>query len=57
MAKLKDITVDVAARLTVDERTANACLKLVEIYINSAPVKLIGERKESGETELRYEPD
>ena len=56
MAKFDDITVKVNAALNVDQRTADVCLKMVEIYINSAPVKLIGERKKNGETELRYEP-
>lgn len=55
MAMLDDITVKVNASFNVDQRTAEACLKLVEIYINSAPVKLVGERKENGETELHYE--
>lgn len=54
--KIDEITVKVNATLSVDQQTAEACLKLVEIYINSAPVKLIGERKENEKTELRYEP-
>lgn len=56
MSKLEEVTIDVKANLTVDEKTAKACLKLVEIYINSTPVEIIAERKPNGETELHYEP-
>ena len=56
MAKLDGINVDINAKLTVDNRTAEACLRLVEIYINTAPFKLVSKWNENGETELWYEP-
>lgn len=54
--KADELTIKVKAKLDVDEKTADACLKLVEIYLNNhAELRLIGEKRENGETELRYE--
>ena len=56
MAK-NELNVEVNAALKVDRRTAECCLKLVEIYIHSSPVKLLTRHTESGETELYFAPD
>lgn len=32
--KMQEITVDVGVKMNVDESTANACLKIVEMYLN-----------------------
>lgn len=53
----KDIAIKVNCSLTVDKNTANACLRLVQIYLNAnSNIKLIQRQAETGETELEYEP-
>ena len=57
MAKvLENVTVEVKAKMTVDKATAEACLKMVELYVNSNPVNLIGDKSENGEVQFYYEP-
>ena len=55
MAKLTDITIDVKANLNVDRRTAETCLRLVEIFCNDNSMRIIGHRLETGETEYSFE--
>ena len=58
MAKvLEDVLVEVKAKMTVDRTTAEACLKMVELYVNSNAVKLMADKSENGEVQFRYEPD
>lgn len=53
MAKgLKDLTVEIAAKLSVDRKTAEACLKMVEIYINANSDRGLGVTVENGTMEL-----
>ena len=57
MAKvLEDVVVEVKAKMTVDRATAEACLKMVELYVNSNAVNLVCDKSESGEVQFRYEP-
>ena len=56
MAK-NSVEIEINCKLAVDENTANGCLWLVQNYLNSHRVKLVQERRENGEVELRYEPD
>ena len=56
MAKLEDITVEIGAKLTVDGKTADLALRLVEMYVNDTGAKVIVEQKENGEVEFHYEP-
>ena len=57
MAKaLENVVVEVKAKMTVDRATAEACLKMVELYVNSNPVKLMAEKSENGELKFYYEP-
>ena len=57
MAKVLDnVVVEVKAKITVDRATAEACLKMVELYVNSNPVNLMADKSENGEVQLRYEP-
>lgn len=57
MAKvLKDVVVEVKAKMTVDRATAEACLKMVELYVNSNSVNLVCDKSENGEVQFRYEP-
>lgn len=57
MAKVtKDLTLEVKAKLTVDRTTAEACLKMVELYVNSNSVNVVAEKSEDGELKFSYEP-
>lgn len=57
MAKVLDnVVVEVKAKMAVDRATAEACLKMVELYVNSNPVKLMANKSENGEVQFRYEP-
>ena len=57
MAKaLENVVVEVKAKMTVDRATAEACLKMVELYVNSNPVNLMADKSENGELQFYYEP-
>ena len=57
MAKvLENVVVEVKAKMTVDRATAEACLKMVELYVNSNAVHLMADKSENGEVQFRYEP-
>ena len=56
MAKLEDLTFEVKAKLAVDRATAEACLKMVELYVNSNGVNVMADKLESGELKFYYEP-
>ena len=57
MAKgTEDLTLEVKAKLTVDRATAEACLKMVELYVNSSGVNVMVDKLESGELKFYYEP-
>lgn len=56
MAKaLENVVVEVKAKMTVDRATAEACLKMVELYVNSSGVNLMVDRLENGELKFYYE--
>ena len=50
------LTIAVKAKLTVDRATAEACLKMVELYVNSNGVNVMVDKLESGELKFYYEP-
>lgn len=57
MAKaLENVVVEVKAKMTVDRATAEACLKMVELYVNSSSVNVMVDRLENGELKFYYEP-
>ena len=57
MAKIaEDLTIEVKAKLSVDRATAEACLKMVELYVNSNAVNVMVDKLESGELKFYYEP-
>lgn len=56
MPKLSDVTVEMNARLGVDRRTAETCLRLVETFCNANGVQIIAHRMENGEHEYSFEP-
>ena len=56
MAKVaEDLTLEVKAKLTVDRATAEACLKMVELYVNSNGVNVMVDRLGNGELKFYYE--
>ena len=56
MAK-NEPTIDVKANLNVDRRTAETCLRLVEIYCNQNGVTVIPNRNMNGEYEYTLGPE
>lgn len=54
MAKISDITVEVKAKLTVDRKTAEACLKMVEMYVNQSKADIVADRDENNELTFRF---
>jgi hypothetical protein len=48
------ITVNVHAKLEVDQKTAETCLRLVEAYVNSTPYNIEAEPDENGELRLKF---
>ena len=56
MAKLEELSVEVTTKLTVDEKTANLALQLVEMYVNANSVVVICEHNAKGESMFYYEP-
>ena len=57
MAKVsKNVVIEVKAKMTVDRATAEACLKIVELYVNSNSVNVVAYKSEDRELKFRYEP-
>ena len=57
MAKVLDnVVVEVKAKMTVDRATAEACLKMVELYVNNNGANVMVDRLENGELKFYYEP-
>ena len=52
----KALEIEVKAKMTVDRETAEACLKMVELYVNSSGVNVMVDRLENGELKFYYEP-
>ena len=57
MAKvLENVVMEVKAKITVDRATAEACLKMVELYVNNNGINLMADKSENGEVQFYYEP-
>lgn len=59
---MASLTVNVKAKLDVDQKSAEACLRLLELFVNANPVDIVCTRNKEGEVELqfverRYSPD
>ena len=52
----KALGIEVKAKMTVDRATAEACLKMVELYVNSNCVNVMVDKLENGELKFYYEP-
>ena len=55
MKKNSELTVTINAKLDVDRKTAETCLRLVEAYVNANGVNIICTQQESGELSFAYE--
>ena len=53
--KAEELTIEVKAKMTVDKRTAEGCLHLVEMFVNDTGAKIIVDKDESGEMRFHYE--
>ena len=49
-----ELTVTINAKLDVDRKTAETCLRLVEAYVNANGVDLICTVEENGEYSFKY---
>lgn len=54
--KAHELTVTINAKLDVDIKTAETCLRLVEAYVNANPVVIVADREPNGEVHYHYEP-
>lgn len=52
--KASELTVTINAKLDVDRKTAETCLRLVEAYVNANCVDIICTVKENGEKSFKY---
>ena len=53
--KEEDLTIEVKAKMTVDKRTAEGCLHLVEMFVNDTGAEIIAEKDANGEVRFHYE--
>ena len=53
--KKESVDIEVKASIAVDKRTAEGCLKLVELYVNQTGDNLIKFREDDGSVTLRFE--
>ena len=53
--KAEELTIEVKAKMTVDKRTAEGCLHLVEMFVNDTGAKIIVDKDANGETRFHYE--
>ena len=54
MAKFSDITIGIKAKLNIDRRTAETCLRLVENYCNENGVCIMCSRGMKGDVEFEF---
>lgn len=57
MAKVEEMTVEVKTKLDVSRNTAEACLKLVEIYCNNNNVDILGRKNEDGTETFSFDDE
>ena len=52
---MASLEVPIEIKMSVDEDTANACLKIVEIYANNNHANVVCEKNPDGSLSFRYE--
>ena len=55
LMKVNELTVEVKAKMTVDKRTAEGCLHLVEMFVNDTGAQIIADKDANGEMRFHYE--
>ena len=55
LMKAEDLTIEVKAKMTVDKRTAEGCLHLVEMFVNDTGAQIIADKDANGEMRFHYE--
>ena len=55
LMKAEELTIEVKAKMTVDKRTAEGCLHLVEMFVNDTGAKIIVNTDANGEMRFHYE--
>ena len=53
--KAEELTIEVKAKMTVDKRTAEGCLHLVEMFANDTGAQIIADKDANGEMRFHYE--
>ena len=53
--KAEELTIEVKAKMTVDKRTAEGCLHLVEMFVNDTGAQIIADKDANGEMRFHYE--
>ena len=49
-----DLNIEIKTKMIIDRSTAEACLKIVEMYLNSTNFKVDLDYDENGDVELKY---
>ena len=49
-----DLNVEIKTKMVIDRSTAEACLKIVEMYLNSTNFRIDLDYDENGDVELKY---
>ena len=49
-----DLNVEIKTKMVIDRSTAEACLKMVEMYLNSTNFRVDLDYDENGDVELKY---
>jgi hypothetical protein len=52
--RYSELTVTINAKLDVDRKTAETCLRLVEAFVNANGVEILAEREPGGEVHYAY---
>ena len=48
-----DVTVNLS--MNIDKSTAEGCLKIVEMFVNSSNARIVADREPNGEVRYHYE--
>ena len=54
-AKKTGVDVTVNLSMNIDKSTAEGCLKIVEMYVNTNKARVIADREPNGEVRFHYE--
>lgn len=54
-ADMLGVDVTVNLNMNIDKSTAEGCLKIVEMYVNTNKARVIADREPNGEVRFHYE--